>query len=67
MKFKELKNLIFSPFTIIKGKDIYPYVRKEYTCFDENEIIGVRSSKDPYVGYTVEPLLIVSLKDEEKE
>lgn len=43
MKFKEIRDLIFTDCCVIKGKETTKVFTHEATIFDEDEVIGIRS------------------------
>ena len=59
MKFKEFRDLIFSPCYVVFG-NMRCFVETHYdTDFDDYEVVGVRASD----GYEVSNCIIVSLEE----
>ena len=42
MKFKELRNLVYSPCKVIVGSETYDVQTHEENKFDDLEVIGIR-------------------------
>lgn len=52
MRFKELRQLIFTPCKVIIGRDESLFLNThEETDYDEREVIGIRI-RDRIIGYT---------------
>lgn len=62
MKFKEIKNLIFTDCSVIKGKETTRVSTHEPTIFDEDEVIGIRSRDRMINGYNAESYIEVLVK-----
>ena len=63
MKFREVKDLIYSPLLLVIGdKKLYPIsVERVPELYDRFEVIGIRSLNDASTNY--EDAIVVSLKE----
>ena len=62
MKFKEIRDLIFTDCSVIKGKETTRVSTHESTIFDEDEVIGIRSRDRMINGYSAGSYIEVLVK-----
>lgn len=62
MKFKDIKEMIYSDCRIVKGRETISVSTHEPTIFDENEVIGIRSRDLTINGYNAGSYIEVLVK-----